>query len=169
MQFTDRLLRCSDCNEEFVFTAGEQLFFYERQFKNDPKRCKLCKAKRVGIGKTAPNGGLALPLSRTETRTECSACGVKTTVPFKPTQGRPVLCRACFQMKKAPSAVAAVAAMDSPSAQVEAASAALDAALAAQIPEAPLTPEERTVQMIAEAPAAAVEGALASSVEVPQA
>jgi CxxC-x17-CxxC domain-containing protein len=34
---------------------------------------------------------------RTETRTHCSACGEETTVPFRPTQGRPVLCRSCFQ------------------------------------------------------------------------
>jgi CxxC-x17-CxxC domain-containing protein len=34
---------------------------------------------------------------RPETRTTCSECGAETTVPFKPTQGRPVLCRACFQ------------------------------------------------------------------------
>jgi CxxC-x17-CxxC domain-containing protein len=34
---------------------------------------------------------------RPETRIHCSACGVETTVPFRPTQGRPVLCRACFQ------------------------------------------------------------------------
>jgi CxxC-x17-CxxC domain-containing protein len=34
---------------------------------------------------------------RPETRTTCSACGSETTVPFKPTQGRPVLCRSCFQ------------------------------------------------------------------------
>ena len=27
----------------------------------------------------------------------CHTCGVDTTVPFKPTQGRPVLCRSCFQ------------------------------------------------------------------------
>jgi CxxC-x17-CxxC domain-containing protein len=27
----------------------------------------------------------------------CATCGVDTTVPFKPTQGRPVLCRGCFQ------------------------------------------------------------------------
>ncbi|MGH9598859.1 MAG: CxxC-x17-CxxC domain-containing protein, partial [Terracidiphilus sp.] len=32
-----------------------------------------------------------------ETRTTCSECGTATTVPFKPTQGRPVLCRSCFQ------------------------------------------------------------------------
>jgi CxxC-x17-CxxC domain-containing protein len=34
---------------------------------------------------------------RPETRTTCSECGTETTVPFKPTQGRPVLCRSCFQ------------------------------------------------------------------------
>ena len=122
MEFTDRILKCSDCGNEFIFTAGEQLFFYDKQFKNDPKRCKLCKAKRAGLGRTAnANGALTLPLSRTETRTKCSACGVETTVPFKPTQGRPVLCRSCFQMKRVPSGVAAVAQMDSPAAQVAAA------------------------------------------------
>ena len=56
---------------------------------------ELRKAKRAeGVG--APN---ATP--RSETRTTCSQCGKETTVPFKPTQGRPVLCRECFQQKKA--------------------------------------------------------------------
>ena len=108
MQFVDRLLKCSDCGNDFVFTAGEQIFFYDKQFKNDPKRCKLCKAKRSGASRTASGTGAAvLPYSRTETRTMCSACGIETTVPFKPTQGRPVLCRSCFQMKRPPSAGAA--------------------------------------------------------------
>src|SRR5437588_6844067 len=100
MEFADRLLKCSDCGTQFVFTAGEQLFFFDKQFKNDPKRCKLCKAKRADAGK-ATGASAALPLSRTETRTECSACGIETTVPFKPTQGRPVLCRQCFQSDRA--------------------------------------------------------------------
>src|SRR6202451_2546261 len=91
MQFVDRFLKCSDCGQEFVFTAGEQLFFHDKQFKNDPKRCKQCKIKRVaGTG----NG------VRTETRTVCSECATETTVPFKPTQGRPVLCRSCFQQRR---------------------------------------------------------------------
>jgi CxxC-x17-CxxC domain-containing protein len=136
MEFVDRFLKCSDCGNDFVFTAGEQLFFHDKQFKNDPKRCKLCKAKRAGLGRNAAaEGDAALPFSRTETRTECSACGIETTVPFKPTQGRPVLCRSCFQLKRVPagipSGVAAVTAMDSPAAQVAAASAALDEALKA--------------------------------------
>lgn len=86
MEFVDRVLKCNDCGAEFVFTAGEQLFFHDKQFKNDPKHCKQCKAKRASGGRV-----------RSETRTTCSACGMETTVPFKPTQGRPVLCRACFQ------------------------------------------------------------------------
>jgi len=86
MEFIDRVLKCTDCGAEFVFTAGEQLFFHDKQFKNDHKHCKQCKAKRASGGRV-----------RAETRTTCSACGTETTVPFKPTQGRPVLCRARFQ------------------------------------------------------------------------
>jgi CxxC-x17-CxxC domain-containing protein len=126
MEFVDRFLKCSDCGQDFIFTAGEQLFFHDKQFKNDPTRCKLCKAKRAGLGRNASTDSpMKLPLSRTETRTQCSACGVDTTVPFKPTQGRPVLCRSCFQLKRVPTAVAAVAAMDSPQQQIAAAAEAL--------------------------------------------
>jgi CxxC-x17-CxxC domain-containing protein len=89
MDYVDRILKCVDCGNDFVFTAGEQLFFHDKQFKNDPKRCKNCKSKR-----TSGTSG-----SRPETRTVCSQCGTETTVPFKPTQGRPVLCRQCFQQK----------------------------------------------------------------------
>ena len=151
MQFTDRYLKCSDCSNEFVFTAGEQLFFYDKQFKNDPKRCKLCKAKRAGLGRSAnPNGAATLPFSRTETRTECSACGIETTVPFKPTQGRPVLCRSCFQLKRVPSGVAAAVNLDSPAAQVAAAAAALDGTFGTAT-SLPLS-SAATMEMIAETP-----------------
>ncbi len=91
MEYADRVLKCIDCGAEFVFTAGEQLFFHDKQFKNDPRHCKQCKAKRA-------NGA---PKVRPETRTTCSECGAETTVPFKPTQGRPVLCRGCFQKQHA--------------------------------------------------------------------
>jgi CxxC-x17-CxxC domain-containing protein len=173
MEFVDRILKCSDCGNDFVFTAGEQIFFFDKQFKNDPKRCKLCKAKRAGMGRSAANGGTTLPLSRTETRTECSACGVETTVPFKPTQGRPVLCRSCFQLKRVPTAVAAVANMDSPAEQIAAASAVLEERLAQQASlESTASP---SVEMIAEAPQAVINEAESQpeqpslSVEAPQA
>lgn len=30
----------------------------------------------------------------------CSACGAETKLPFKPTEGRPVYCRDCFNKKR---------------------------------------------------------------------
>jgi CxxC-x17-CxxC domain-containing protein len=179
MQFVDRVLKCFDCSNEFIFTAGEQLFFFDKQFKNDPKRCKLCQAKRAGLGKPAKAGGsMALPLSRTETRTECSACGIETTVPFKPTQGRPVLCRSCFQLSRVPSGVAVAAAVESPANPIAVASAAVNSLLSDAAPSRP-APESSaaTMEMIANAPAgilgetetATGTELIAASVEAPQA
>ena len=167
MEFNDRVLKCSDCSSDFIFTAGEQLFFFDRQFKNDPKRCKLCKAKRAGLGRAADGAvaAAALPLSRTETRTECSACGVETTVPFKPTQGRPVFCRSCFQLKRVPAAVAMAASLDTPGLAVEQAVAQAVAQVVAEYPGAveqtaaqtsAQTAAQTSVDAIAEAPAAAL-------------
>ena len=99
MDYQDKSLKCIDCGTDFVFTAGEQLFFHDKQFKNEPKRCKNCKGKRVSVLGANPSHGAMRGNSyaKTETRTNCSQCGRETTVPFKPTQGRPVLCRECFQ------------------------------------------------------------------------
>ena len=88
MMFTDRTLTCISCGNEFVFSAEEQLFFQEKNFKNDPKRCRKCRAVRTGA-----------TVVRVETRVTCAVCGHETTVPFKPRQGRPVLCRVCFQQE----------------------------------------------------------------------
>ena len=97
MEFQDKILKCIDCGADFVFTAGEQLFFHDKDFKNEPKRCKACKAKRPSSTGTAPLG----VRPRVETRTNCSGCGKETTVPFRPNQGRPVFCRECFQQRRA--------------------------------------------------------------------
>ena len=37
-----------------MWTAGEQLFFADKNFKNEPKRCKACKAKRASRPASAP-------------------------------------------------------------------------------------------------------------------
>jgi CxxC-x17-CxxC domain-containing protein len=102
MEFQDKVLTCIDCGASFVFTAGEQLFFHDKQFKNEPKRCKACKSKRVAV-LNAPqthHNNHGRQYSRVETRATCSQCGKETTVPFRPTQGRPVLCRECFTQKR---------------------------------------------------------------------
>lgn len=100
--FQDRVLKCTECGADFVFTAGEQQFYYEKEFRNEPKRCKACKQKRQNH---ASERGSSSP-GRVETSAICSQCGRETTVPFRPTQGRPVFCRECFQSRKATGASA---------------------------------------------------------------
>lgn len=41
-EYNDQELVCRDCKAPFVFTAGEQKFFAERQFVT-PSRCKGCR------------------------------------------------------------------------------------------------------------------------------
>ncbi len=44
----DRTIVCKDCGNEFVFTEGEQAFYKEKGFENDPVRCPECrKAKKM--------------------------------------------------------------------------------------------------------------------------
>ncbi len=43
---TDKTLVCKDCGKEFVFTAGEQEFYKEKGFTNEPTRCKDCRIAR---------------------------------------------------------------------------------------------------------------------------
>src|SRR3979409_24661 len=61
MEFQDRILSCVDCASEFIWTAGEQQFFADKNFKNEPKRCKACKGKRAapprGGGRDVPRAG----------------------------------------------------------------------------------------------------------------
>jgi CxxC-x17-CxxC domain-containing protein len=100
MEFKDKVLTCIDCGSEFIFTAGEQIFFRDKNFKNEPKRCKNCKSKRVAVLSNPQALGNAHHFTRVETRAICSQCGKETTVPFRPTQGRPILCRECFTQKR---------------------------------------------------------------------
>lgn len=43
---SDKTITCKDCGNEFVFTEGEQQFYAEKGFNNDPVRCKDCRAAR---------------------------------------------------------------------------------------------------------------------------
>jgi hypothetical protein len=42
----DKTLVCKDCNSEFVFTEGEQAFYKEKGFENEPQRCPDCRRAR---------------------------------------------------------------------------------------------------------------------------
>ena len=90
MDFHDKVLQCSDCGSDFVWTAGEQAFYADKHFTNEPKRCKACKAKRGPRQAQGHGGGGGQSRERVEIRATCSACG----------KGRPVYCRECFQQRK---------------------------------------------------------------------
>jgi CxxC-x17-CxxC domain-containing protein len=100
MPFQDKTLTCVDCGQSFVFTAGEQEFFAQKGFQNEPKRCKSCKAARRGAASAAPGAGPSSAGARELHEVTCSSCGQQTTVPFKPTLDRPVYCRTCFQARR---------------------------------------------------------------------
>jgi CxxC-x17-CxxC domain-containing protein len=103
MEFRNQIRTCVDCGVEFIFTAGEQSFFYDKSFKHAPRRCKACKAKRISAEGPGSRTVL-LRLTRAVTSAICAQCGTETTVPFRPTQGRPVFCRECFRNRRAQAA-----------------------------------------------------------------
>ncbi len=95
-EFDDIAIDCIDCTGQFIWTAGEQSFFRDKQLQNPPKRCKECK-------KAKNNRLAAIEISRAtgirqriEVSASCAKCSEVTTVPFYPSQGRPVYCRACY-------------------------------------------------------------------------
>ncbi len=94
--FVDADILCIDCGNEFVWTIGEQTFFRDKGLKNPPKRCKDCKQaknERLATIAAAQASGVK---QRIEVAVHCAKCANYTTVPFYPSQGRPVYCRSCF-------------------------------------------------------------------------
>ena len=103
MTYTDKNIVCADCSTEFVHSGEDQQRYFERGFTNEPKRCPDCRAKRKasgggGRGRMGYAGGSQG--SREMHSATCSGCGKDTEVPFKPTEGRPVYCRECFQSQR---------------------------------------------------------------------
>jgi CxxC-x17-CxxC domain-containing protein len=95
-EFEDRSILCIDCGKDFVWTVGEQVFFRDKQLQNPPKRCKECKQaknERLAAIALAQASGVR---QRIEVAVNCARCNASTTVPFYPSQGRPVYCRSCF-------------------------------------------------------------------------
>ena len=40
---TDKTITCRDCGSEFIFSVGEQEFYKEKGFDNEPTRCISCR------------------------------------------------------------------------------------------------------------------------------
>lgn len=91
MNHEDKTLICKDCGQEFVFTAGEQDFYEEKGFTNEPQRCKSCRdARKNSKG----------PAKREMYDAVCASCGKPCKVPFQPRDDRPVYCSDCFANRR---------------------------------------------------------------------
>ena len=84
--YEDKTLVCKECGYELVFTAGEQEFYAERGFENEPQRYKDCRMARKNNNKAQREMFVAT----------CASCGGEAKVPFKPREDRPVYCSECF-------------------------------------------------------------------------
>ena len=40
---SDKTITCRDCGSEFIFSVGEQEFYKEKGFDNEPTRCISCR------------------------------------------------------------------------------------------------------------------------------
>ena len=87
--FEDRTLVCEGCGNEFVFTAGEQQFYAEKGFENDPKRCPDCRKARKEEKRARRETFIGV----------CADCGGEAKVPFTPKEGEPIYCSACFAIR----------------------------------------------------------------------
>ena len=65
--YEDKTLVCKECGKEFVFTAGEQEFYAERGFQNEPQRCKSCRVSSLPQPVLPVAARLAFRLSRSLT------------------------------------------------------------------------------------------------------
>ncbi len=96
ISFQDTDINCIDCGQDFIWSSGEQQFFYDKGLKNPPKRCKACKqAKNERLASIAAAQASGVK-QRIEVAVNCAGCNSLTTVPFYPSQGRPVFCRSCY-------------------------------------------------------------------------
>ena len=113
MSLADQTLYCRDCNQEFVFTVGEQEFYASRGLTNSPSRCPSCRAARKGQGggygggrssggggggsSSSSGGGYRDREPRQMYTVTCSSCGNEAQVPFQPRGDKPVYCSNCYQ------------------------------------------------------------------------
>ena len=95
MSYTEKVLTCSYCGNEFTFGPAEQMFFAANDYTNIPRRCPDC---RVG-SKAEQGGGFGYYANYSTPRLMypaiCSDCGADTEVPFISNDGRPAYCSKC--------------------------------------------------------------------------
>ncbi|HEX9369521.1 MAG TPA: zinc-ribbon domain containing protein [Roseiflexaceae bacterium] len=108
MSYTDKTITCQDCGTDFVFTAGEQEFYAQKGFTNQPSRCPACRQQRKASGGRGSSssrdsygdrGGYSRGPREMHTAI-CASCGKEAQVPFVPRGDKPVYCSDCFQQQR---------------------------------------------------------------------
>lgn len=94
MNFDDTTLKCRECGNDFVFTAGEQEFYQQKGLMNQPSRCSECRTARRNAGGGGSGNRERAP--RQMYTVTCAECGIETRVPFLPKNDRPVYCSPCY-------------------------------------------------------------------------
>ena len=95
MEFQDRILTVRGLRRRVRLDGGRTAVLRRQELQERAEALQ-------GVQRQArqPAGRRRWARERVETITTCSACGKETTVPFRPTQGRPVFCKECFQSRK---------------------------------------------------------------------
>ena len=126
MSYADKTITCRDCRMDFVFTSGEQEFYAQKGFTNEPTRCPACRQQRKANGGGRSNygdrdsygsrgyddsdsygnrssygdrGGYSSGAREMHSAT-CASCGKEAQVPFVPRGDKPVYCSDCFQQQR---------------------------------------------------------------------
>jgi len=106
-EIPDVSIQCIDCAELFTWTSGEQSFYRDKGLENPPKRCKPCKKAKTRRLELIEKAKITGKRHVIEVRAQCARCQETTTVPFYPSQGKPVYCRSCFLEMKGETAAGA--------------------------------------------------------------
>jgi CxxC-x17-CxxC domain-containing protein len=112
---SDKTLTCRDCGSSFTFTEGEQDFYSQKGFTNEPSRCPDCRSARKrgqsggggyssggysSGGYSSGGGGGYERREREMFPAVCAQCGKDTQVPFQPRGDKPVYCSDCFESQR---------------------------------------------------------------------
>lgn len=88
----DKVLVCIECGRDFLWDAGEQMWYQSKGLNNVPKRCKCCREKRREAQLHQPRQYLTV---------SCAICGAPAYIPFVPRGIKPVYCRSCLTAVRA--------------------------------------------------------------------
>ncbi|MBI2448617.1 zinc-ribbon domain containing protein [Candidatus Microgenomates bacterium] len=94
MQFQDQTLECQECGNEFVWDKSEQAYFAKKGFKEAPRRCRACRAKKKQEQKAE---------EAKEKEITCKICGKKSIITQDLAPDEETICFDCY-IKKSPAA-----------------------------------------------------------------